>query len=396
MMINLRRQKELRAVKRVLWCGFVLMFVFFFSTATLYADSKAYHVGCIFAITGKASWLGEPQKNTVEMLAQKINESGGIDGKKLVLHIEDTQGDNTRAVNAVKKLIKKFNVCAILGPSRSGTSMAAIPVAQAANIPLISCASAEIMLQPIEERGWIFKLAQNDSDAVRKIYDHLVKRGLKKVGVITGTTGFGAAGRDFLIKMAPEYGMEIVADETYAPGDTDMTAQLVKIRNSGAQVIVNWSIVPAQSIIPQNMKQLKMEIPLYQSHGFANIKYAQAAGEAAEGLIFPAARIMAVDTLPKRHPQYALMAEYKSEYESTYKDNVSTFGGHAYDGIHLLSGALEKVGDDPAEIRNYIENARFVGTGGIFCFSPKDHCGLDKTAFELLTVKNGKFVVLEP
>ncbi len=382
-------------MKRAILFGMVLTVIFFFSTANLYADSEEYHVGCAFAITGKASWLGEPQRNTVEMLAQKINEAGGINGKKLVLHIEDTQGDNTRAVNAVKKLIKKFNVCAILGPSRSGTSMAVIPVAQAANIPLISFASAEIMLKPIEERGWIFKLAQNDSDAVRKIYDHLVERGLKKVGIITGTTGFGAAGRDFLVKIAPDYGIEIVADETYAPGDTDMTAQLVKIRNTGAESIVNWSIVPAQSIIPQNMKQLKMEIPLYQSHGFANIKYAAAAGEAAEGLIFPAGRIMAVDSLSKIHPQRALMALYQSEYESIYKDNVSTFGGHAYDGIQLVSAALKKVGDNPAKIRDYIENARFVGTGGIFCFSPTDHCGLDKTAFELLTVKNGKFVVLK-
>ena len=283
-------------VKKALLYTLVLTVIFFFFTANLYAESEEYHVGCAFAITGKASWLGEPQKNTVEMLAKEINDAGGINGKKLVLHIEDTQGDNTRAVNAVKKLIKKFNVCAILGPSRSGTSMAAIPVAQGANIPLISCASAEIMLKPIEERGWIFKLAPNDSDAVRKIYEHLGQRGLKKVGIITGTTGFGAAGRDFLVNLAPEYGIEIVADETYSPGDTDMTAQLVKIRNAGAETIVNWSIVPAQSIIPQNMKQLKMGIPLYQSHGFANIKYAEAAGDAAEGIIFPAGRIMAVDT----------------------------------------------------------------------------------------------------
>jgi branched-chain amino acid transport system substrate-binding protein len=194
--------------------------------------------------------------------------------------------------------------------------------------------------------------------------------------------------------MADEYGIEIVADETYAPGDTDMTAQLVNIKNSGAQAVINWSIVPAQSIVPQNMKQLKMEIPLYQSHGFANVKYAEAAGEAAEGLIFPAGRIMAVDTLPEDAPQRDVLAAYKSAYESRYNDHVSTFGGHAYDALWLVVNALKAVGDDPAAIRDHIESAKFVGTGGVFQFSPDDHCGLDKTAFEMLTVKDGKFVVL--
>ena len=362
--------------------------------ANIYAEDKEYHVGCAFATTGKASWLGEPQKNTVEMIAKEINDAGGINGHKLVLHIEDTQGDNTRAVNAVKKLIQKYKVSAIIGPSRSGTSMAVIPVIETNKIPLISCASAEIMLQPIEERKWTFKVAPNDSDAIRNIYDHMKARGIKKVGAITGTTGFGAAGRKLLVSMAPEYGLEIVADETYSPADTDMTAQLINIKNAGAEAIVNWSIVPAQSIIPQNVQQLKIDIPLYQSHGFGNIKYAAAAGKSAEGTIFPCGRILAVDTLPDDNVQKPVLKAYKTKYEEKYGDHVSTFGGHGYDSLHLIVNALKAVGDDPAKIRDYLETARFVGTAGIFQFSPTDHCGLDKTAFEMLTVKDGKFVVL--
>ncbi len=362
--------------------------------ANICAEDKEYHVGCAFATTGKASWLGEPQKNTVEMIAEEINSAGGINGHKLVLHIEDTQGDNTRAVNAVKKLIQKYKVSAIIGPSRSGTSMAVIPIIEAQKIPLISCASAEIMLQPIEERKWTFKVAPNDSDAIRNIYDHMNARGIKKVGAITGTTGFGAAGRKLLVSMAPEYGLEIVADETYSPADTDMTAQLINIKNAGAEAIVNWSIVPAQSIIPQNVQQLKIDIPLYQSHGFGNVKYAEAAGKSAEGTIFPCGRILAVDTLPDDNEQKPVLKDYKTKYEAKYGDHVSTFGGHGYDSLHLIVNALKAVGDDPAKIRDYLETARFVGTAGIFQFSPTDHCGLDKTAFEMLTVKDGKFVVL--
>lgn len=366
-----------------------------FSASTIYANPDAYHVGCALAVTGKASWLGEPERNTVEMIAKQINDNGGINGHPLVLHIEDTQGDNTRAVNAVKKLIKKDNVCAIIGTSRSGTSMAASPVATQSEIPMISCASAEVITTPVEQRKWIFKVAPNDSDAARNIFEHMNVHDINKIGILTGTTGFGAAGREQLKAIAVEYGIEIIADETYNPTDTDMTAQLISIRKTGAQAIINWSIVPAQSIVSQNMQQLKLTIPLYQSHGFANIKYAEAAGDSAEGCIFPAGRVMAVDTLADDHPQKAVLKAYKEAYESTYDEHVSTFGGHAHDALWILVNALKKVGDDSAKLRDELESTTFVGVGGIFEYSEKDHCGLDKDDFALLTVKDGKFVVLK-
>ena len=381
-------------MKKLIFCV-CLAVLFVLPSTPVYAEPEAYHVGCVFAVTGKASWLGEPERNTAKMVAEQINAAGGINGRKIVLHIEDTQGENTRAVNAVKKLIKKDKVCAIIGPSRSGTSLAAIPVAQKSEIPLLSCAAAAKITNPPEERKWIFKMGQNDSDAVRKIYGHMVENDISKIGILTGTTGFGAAGREQLKLLADEYGIDIVADETYSPGATNMTAQLVKVRRSGAQAVVNWSIVPAQSIVPKNIRQLHLDIPLYQSHGFANVKYAESAGEAAEGSIFPAGRIMAAKSVPEDHPQKEVLMQYKSNYEKRFNDHVSTFGGHAWDGMHLIADALEAVGDNPAKIRDYLENTRFVGIGGIFEFSPTDHCGLDVSAYDLLTVKDGRFVVLD-
>ncbi|WP_051284003.1 ABC transporter substrate-binding protein [Desulforegula conservatrix] len=371
------------------------VFTLGFGSSVIAADND-YKIGCVFSVTGNTSWLGEPQKKTVEMIADEINAKGGIKGRKISLFIEDNQGDNTRTVNAVKKLVQKDKVCAIIGPSESGTTMAVIPVIQKMEtpVPLLSCAAAEEITKPASERKWIFKMGQNDSDAVRRIYENMNKKGIKKVGILTATNGFGNAGRKKLTEMASEFGLQIVSDETYNPSDTDMTAQLLKIQKAGAEAAVNWSIVPAQSIVPKNMKQLKMSIPLYQSHGFANVKYAEAAGDAAEGLVFPAGRVMAVSTLPDGHPQKAVLNEYKTAYEAKYKDHVSTFGGHAYDGLWLVVKAIEAVGDDPAKIRDYIETAQFTGTGGQFKFSAADHNGLDKNAFEMLTVKNGQFVVL--
>lgn len=384
-----------RRLARGLGVLFIGMFIFVLTgTGISQAEKKEpYKVGAIFAITGGASFLGEPERNTARMLEEMINAQGGINGHPLELIIEDTAGDEAKAVNAVKKLIYRDNVLAIIGPSRSGVTMAVIPIVEKEKVPLVSCAAAEAIVSPVKK--WVFKTPQKDSDAARKIYEYMVEHGISRVAIITGTTGFGDQGRKRLKGLAPEYGINIVADETYGPADTDMTAQLTRIRGTEAQAIVNWSIVPAQSIVAKNMRQLGMNIPLFQSHGFGNIKYVEAAGEAAEGIIFPAGRLLAVESLPDDHPQKEILAWYKGMYEEKFNEDVSTFGGHAWDALWLVVNALEETGPRREAMRENIEyTKKFVGTGGIFNFSPEDHNGLTKDAFELLTVEEGRFVVL--
>jgi len=354
--------------------------------------AEPYKIGAVFAVTGPAALLGEPERNTVMMLAEQINAAGGINGHPLEVIVEDTEGDEAKTVLKVKKLISSDKVAVIVGPTRSGTTMAAIPIVEKSQIPMISCAAAEDIVKPVKK--WVFKTPQSDADAVRRIYEKMKEMKLTKAAVMSGTTGFGTAGREQLKKLAPEYGITIVADETYGPKDTDMTAQLTKIKGSDAQAIINWEIVPAQTTVMKNKKQLGMTMPLFQSHGFGNIRYAQDAGDAAEGVLFPCGRLLAVDALPDNHRQKALLAKYKKDYEEKFKTDVSTFGGHAYDAFMLAVDALRAVGSDSAKIRGFIENKKnFVGTGGIFNYSPEDHCGLDKSAFEMLTIKAGKIVV---
>ena len=369
---------------------FITVFALFFSLSSSYAK-EPYKVGAVFAITGPAAWLGEPERNSVKMLQEEINAKGGINGHPLELVIEDTVGEETRAVLAVNKLINKDNVLAIVGPSRSGTTMAVIPIVEKAEVPLISCASAQEIVTPVKK--WVFKTAQNDSDGVIKIYEKMKEMNLSKAAIISSTDGYGMEGRKHLKRFAPEMGITVVADETYGPKDTDMTAQLTKVKGTDAQAIVNWSIVPGQTTVIKNRRQLGMTIQLFQSPGFGNIKYAQAAGDSAEGLLFPALRLLMVDALPKGHPQKAILTKYKKDYESKFKSDVTTFGGHAYDALSLVVAALKAVGPDRAKIREHIENTKnFIGTGGVFNYSPTDHVGLHKDALEIYTVKNGAFV----
>jgi branched-chain amino acid transport system substrate-binding protein len=360
------------------------------------AKAEPIKIGAVFAVTGPAAWLGAPEKNVAEMVVAQINEAGGVDGHQIELIVKDTQGKPDVTKTAVVELLRE-GVVAIIGPSRSGSSLTVAPVAEEAEVPLISCAALEKIVEPEpgQVRKWVFKTPHKDTHVVERIYDYMKANNMTKVALITGTTGFGAGGRATLQAKASDYGIEVVADETYGPGDTDMTTQLTKIQSAKPDAIINWSIVPAQSIMMQNMQQMGMKTQLFQSHGFGNYGYLKAAGDAANGVIFPAGRALVVDDLTQKHPQYAVLTKLKADYEAKFEDPLSTFAGHSYDALMLVVKAIEGGATTPAEIRDAVENTEnFVGTGGVFNFSPTDHTGLTKESLEMLTVEEGKFRML--
>ena len=242
---------------------------------------------------------------------------------------------------------------------------------------------------------WVFKTAQKDSHAIVKVFEAMKKRGITRVGVLSSNTGFGKAGREAIAKLAPEHGIQIVADEVYDKAATDLTAEVTKVKAANVQAILNWSIEPAQAIVIKNARQLGLKIPIFQSHGFANIQYVRAAGAAAEGVVFPASRIVVAEALPDKHPQKAVLVAYKKAYEARYQEDASAFGGYAHDAFAALVKAIGEVGPDREKVRTAIEEMKgFVGTAGVFSFSPADHNGLGVDAFEMVTVKDGKFVLL--
>ena len=353
--------------------------------------AETIKIGAILAETGPASFLGAPEAKTARMLVEQLNAKGGIRGKKIELIIKDSGASPEKAVSFVKQLIDEEKVLAIIGPSTSGETMRIKGICEENKMILVSCAAAEVIVKPVAK--YVFKTPQKDSQAITWIYNTMQTMGIKRIGVVSGNTGFGTAGKKQLSDLAPAAGIEILISEVYDKRATDLTDILAKVKARNVQAVVNWSIVPAQSIVAKNMKQIGLNVPLFQSHGFGNIKYAEQAGKAGDGIIFPAGRLLIVDDLPADHPQKAVLAKYKKDYESKYNEPVSTFGGHAYDALMIVVKAVERAGTDPKAVRKAIENMRgFVGTGGIFNFSAKDHNGLGLGAFEMLTVKDGTFV----
>jgi branched-chain amino acid transport system substrate-binding protein len=307
---------------------------------------------------------------------------------------KDSQGSPEKAVSFAKQLIEEEKVFAIIGPSTTGETMAIKNIAEEGKTILLSCAAAEVIVNPAAK--YVFKTPQMDKHAVIRIFQQMKKMNISRIGVLSSNTGFGKAGKEQLEKLAAEYGITVVISEVYDKAATDLTAEVTKVKASNIQAIVNWSIEPAQAIVIKNARQIGLTIPIFQSHGFGNIGYVKAAGSAAEGVIFPAGRLLVADALPDKNPQKALLLSYRKSYEAKYKEDVSTFGGHAYDAMLILAEAVKTAGTDKEKVRTAIENIKgLVGTAGIFNFSATDHNGLDLNAFEMLTVKDGKFTVLE-
>ncbi len=374
---------------------FVVVLAICFITSPLFAQGKSgdtIKIGAILAVTGPASFLGAPEEKTANMLVKQINEKGGILGRKVELIVKDSGGSPEKAVSFAKQLIEEEKVLAIIGPSTSGETLQIKQLCEESKMILISCAAAEAITNPVAK--YVFKTAPNDSDAVRWIFKTMKSMDITKIAVLSSNDGFGNAGKKQLETIAPAEGMTILINETYDKQATDLTDILTKVKSTaGVQAVVNWSIVPAQSIVSKNMAQIALKVPLFQSHGFANRKYAEQAGDTADGTLFPAGRIIVADQLPDNHPQKKVLMAYKTEYETQFKDDVSTFGGHPFDAIAILAEAIKKADStDRDKVRDAIEGIQgLVGTAGIFNFSPKNHGGLGMDAFEMMTVKGGKF-----
>jgi branched-chain amino acid transport system substrate-binding protein len=351
-------------------------------------------IGGLFAVTGPAAFLGEPERNTAIMVVSEINRMGGIKGRKLELVVYDTAGDATKAVQLAGKLIKDDRVMAIIGPSTTGESMAVIPVVERAHVPLISCAAGIKITDPVKK--WVFKTAQNDSLAVARIYEHLQRQRLQRVALLTVSDGFGASGREQLKAQAGRFGVRIVSDDTYGPKDTDMTSQLTRIRGLKPDAIICWGTNPGPAVITKNARQLGIKTPLYMSHGVSSKKYIQLASTAAEGVKLPSGRVIVADQLPASDPQKRSLTAFVKGYERYYKAEGDHFGGHAWDAVMLLKGAFERGAATPAAVRDQLEMTRqFHGIGGSFTFAPHDHAGLGKDAFVLVEVRKGDWVIVK-
>lgn len=353
-------------------------------------------IGSFLAVTGPAAFLGDPEHKTLELYVEKLNAAGGLLGRKLQLVSYDSAGDAEKARTFVKRLIEQDKVDVIVGGSTTGETMAVVPLVEAAGVPFISLAGAVVIIEPVKK--WVFKTPHTDRMACERIFLDMRTRNIERIGLISGAGGFDKSMRGECLKVAPKHKIQVVADEAYGGGDTDMTAQLTKIKNTaGVQAVLNAGFGQGPAIVTKNFKQLAMNMPLYQSHGVASKEFIKLAGDAAEGVRLPAAALLVADSLPDSDPQKKVVMDYTREYTARYKTDVSTFGGHAYDGLMLAAEAVRRAGSTSKEaVRSALESIKgYVGTGGVVNMSAQDHMGLDVSAFRMLEVQKGNWVLVK-
>lgn len=362
--------------------------------APAFADIK---IGASLSSTGPAAFLGDPELKTLEMLVEVLNAKGGINGEKIELIAYDDNGDPNKARTFATRLVEDDEVVAVIGGTTTGTTMSILAVTEDAEIPFISLAGAIDIIDPV--KPYTFKTPHTDRMACQKIFEDMQKNAITKIGMISGTDGFGASMQAQCKAVAADYGIEIVADETYDPKDADMTAQLTKIKAAeGLQAVLNPGFGQGPSIVTRNYKQLGLELPFYQSHGVASDGFIELAGaDAAEGVRLPGTALLVADLLAADDPQKPVVDAYKTMFEEKTGTPVGTFGGYAHDAFLIMTDAIARAGSaEPAAIRDAIEaTTGLAGTTGVYSFSAENHLGLDLSAFRMLEIKGGKWTLAE-
>jgi branched-chain amino acid transport system substrate-binding protein len=376
--------------KKIRFFAIILGSAFICGIPSISISKEPYKVGAIFALTGPGSVSGEVQRKTVEMIAQWVNGAGGIDGHPLEVTVYDTEGDETRAALALRKLVKKDGVVAVIGTSQYGIGLSVMPIIGEHKIPFISCTGSIAAPRWVKWRSWVF-LVTGYRQGVEAIYEHMRKKGIAKIGILTPNSQFGRRGRTDLIKLAPKYKIEITHNEKYGLGEKNMKAHLTKIR--GTEALINWSESVSQVVVCRDWKNLRMRLPLYQGPEFGNKRMVELAKGKAEGVLCPLQRLTLVEKLPIDDPQMPALIAYKYSFEKKFRMEASPAGGHAWDALWMIVEALRIVGPVKKKIKGYLETRirNWPGVTGIFNMSRKDHNGLTKEAFRMGVVRRGEW-----
>jgi branched-chain amino acid transport system substrate-binding protein len=353
-------------------------------------------IGAIFATSGPSAFLGVPEERGLKLKVEDINKSGGINGRKVEVVQYDTEGNTTKAAQLARRLIESDKVLAIVGPSSSGESLQVLPIANELKTPLISHAGTEKMTNPVTP--WVFNTPPTDRVVAAHLLGVFKKRGITQIALLTAADGFGQSGANVVMELAPKYGVSIARHEEFNRTDADMTAQVLKAKDSPAQAMLVWSAFPAPTIIAKNAAAVGYNKPVFNSFAAASKDLLVQAGPAAEGSFVSSMRLLAPETLKANDPMRPAVTKIYSEYKAKFNEAPATFVAHSYDAMSILEAALRKITGPVTRdnLRAAMETVTVTGGNGIFRLSPTSH-GLepDSQSMVLMVAKGGQWVVAD-
>jgi branched-chain amino acid transport system substrate-binding protein len=359
-------------------------------------DKRPYKIGSVFSLTGPGALLGERMKTTVEMMVEAVNKKGGINGRPVTLTIYDAASDVTKAVAATNRLITQDEVDIISGAGNmSGLSLAMKPIATRYGVPMISNAGASGIVEPIDKSAWVFKSHLTDREVIGRAIDYWKSKGITRVAMLSDTSGFGTSARDELKLQAPGAGINVVAWEEFGMAATELVPQLTRIRAANPEVILCWTVAPSGVVFMKNARQLGMKQILMHGFGYVVPRYMEMAGDAAEGAVLVSLRFPVGSQLPDSDPTKKVILNYIAEHKAKYGSEPDVYGAEAYDGMTMAFMALEAANSfDKEKIRSALERLQFIGTNGLYKFSPQKHYGLTKDDAVVMEWRNGNWKLL--
>ncbi|MFT4115484.1 ABC transporter substrate-binding protein [Bradyrhizobium sp.] len=360
---------------------------------TGWAADEPLRVGSILSVTGPAAFLGEDMKAGLQLAVDEINAAGGIGGRKIAWTFYDAESQTQKAISATRRLISQDKVQLILsGGNMSGIALAMAPMAESASIPFISSEGALAIVTPVAERKFVFKSTVDDEDVLERIADYFAKKNIKKVALIADTSGFGQGAVSQMKKVGPRRNLD-VSYESFDPADTDMMPQLTRIRDSGAEAIICWTVTPAGVVFLKQAQQLGLDSrTLVHSYGFVSSHYMTLAGDAAKSVLLASLKFPVGDQLPDSDPLKAGILRLFRSYQERFNRAASLYAAESYDAAMLAKEALSKVGGDISKLPQGMEQVKnFAGMSGVFNFSPERHSGLSKKDIVLINWRDGRF-----
>jgi branched-chain amino acid transport system substrate-binding protein len=355
-----------------------------------------YKIGAILSETGSYAALGASEKNALDLEVKRINDGGGVNGKKLELIIVDDGTDEAKAVAAASQLINQDNVVAILGATGTGQSMAARTEIDRAGIPQISMAGGTAITSVFDPL--VFQTPWSNTIVVPFVLAKMAADGHKKIAVISDSGGYGKDGLAVITTDAPKAGLTIVANQTFNAGDTDFSAQLTNIKNSGADAVLLWTAGAEGASIVKGADALGIALPWYGGSGQAKTQFPEGAGPAADGFVFGTGKSLVPANWGTDSEEYKVVSDFATRYKAAYQSTPVIFAGHAFDAVSILTDALTRTGGDasPKALRDAIEGTSgLVGFGGSFTFSGTDHNGLTTDDLALYKVQGGTWAPIK-
>ena len=350
------------------------------------------HIGAVLALSGPASVFGVPAEKGLRLM---LEDNKTLAGRPVKLTIYDSEGSTTKAVQLLRRLVENDDVQVIIGPTTSGESLAAISVANQLKVPIISNGGAEAITNPVTP--YVFGIVPTDRNVAGNILSVMQKRKISNVAMLYSLDGMGQSGANIVREIAPSFGVNVIASESFGSADTDVTPQLLRIREKKPDAIIVWSANPGPTIALKNAADIGIKTPFFLTFANASNWFLTQTGAAAEGVYVSSFPLVRPQVLPDKSPRKAPLLAFQKRYTERYGTTPDQSAGHSMDDFIILEEALKTIKGPVTRIglRDAIEKVRMCGANGCRQLSDKDHRGLDNDALVMMQIKNGAWTAVD-